>query len=374
MQLLFYALFKNPTDLVSFSAKKPCFDYTFAMQTRANCTTKVLTIQSSKTMAEIYQIPENNGNCNNGFNGIPFSIPVGGFGMGGLGMGGFGGLGNGFGCGMNGLAELFGFAIIASMFGFNGNGNGMFGGGNGANSAAYFANMVSNDTGRELLQNAITSQGEASRTAIQSLSTMIGQDFSIVNSAIQNIQNSLCQIANQQGMSTLQVVNAIQAGNATLASQLAQCCCDNKLLTVEQTNQLQSAINFVNSSVERGFASTNYETFKQTCEISKAIETSTNRILDGQRAAEMREMQNKIDSQAEVITQLRNAENNASQTAQFAAMLAPIQAQVNAIAAKQPNTVPVQWPQLTAVNTTPNAGVGFGNGWWANGFGNTVVF
>lgn len=33
-------------------------------------------------MSEIYQLPEN-GNNNGGFGNIPFSIPIGGFGMGG---------------------------------------------------------------------------------------------------------------------------------------------------------------------------------------------------------------------------------------------------------------------------------------------------
>ena len=57
-------------------------------------------------MAEIYQLPsENSGNA--GMGNIPFSIPIGGFG-GGL----FGG-----NYGMNGIADLFGLAIIASMFG-----------------------------------------------------------------------------------------------------------------------------------------------------------------------------------------------------------------------------------------------------------------
>lgn len=59
-------------------------------------------------MSEIYQLPEN-GN-NNGNATIPFSIPIGGFGMGG---GLFGG-----NYGMNGIADLFGLAIIASMFGW----------------------------------------------------------------------------------------------------------------------------------------------------------------------------------------------------------------------------------------------------------------
>lgn len=332
--------------------------------------------------AEIIQIPENNGGGNAGLGNIPFSIPIGGLGMGGYGMGGFGGFGGGmFGMGgMNSIADLFGLAIVASIFGWNGNGNG-FGGNRGncgggcgdggaAAAAAILASQLNTDSGREVVMNAITAQGEASRTAIQSLSTMLGQEFSTVNCAVQSIQNSLCQIANQQGMSALQVINAIQAGNASLASQLAQCCCNTELQMCQQTGTLKEAINFVNSSVERGFASTNYETYKQTCELSKAIETNTNRILEGQRAAEIREMQAKIDLQADIITQMRNKDDNRDQTAQIMAVIAPLQAQINAIAAKQPNTVPVQWPNIQAVNTTPNVGAGFG--WNGFGIGNVV--
>jgi hypothetical protein len=141
-------------------------------------------------MAEIYQIPESNSGAN-----IPFSIP--------LGNGGFGGFGNG----MNGIVDLFGLAIIASIFGW---GNGGFGGfGGGANGAGFISNQLNNDSGRELIMQAITSEGESSRSAIQNLATMVGQDFNLVNNAVQNVQSSLATIAAQQGMSTLQVVNAI---------------------------------------------------------------------------------------------------------------------------------------------------------------------
>ena len=54
----------------------------------------------------------------------------------------------------------------------NGNGIGGIGGGNNANANAQ----------REMLNNAILSQGEASRTAVTNLSTRLGQDFSVVNS------------------------------------------------------------------------------------------------------------------------------------------------------------------------------------------------
>ena len=64
-------------------------------------------------------------------------------------------------------------------------------------------------------------------------------------------------------------------------------------------------------------------------------------------------MQNEINRQGDIISQLRAQIDNANQTAQFAAMLAPIATQVNVLLAKAPQTVPVIWPQLTVTQTTP---------------------
>jgi hypothetical protein len=69
-------------------------------------------------------------------------------------------------------------------------------------------------------------------------------------------------------------------------------------------------------------------------------------------AVKERELQDKIDTQASIITQLRGQIDNDRQTAQFSAMLAPIVAQVNAIAARQPSTVPVIWPNLTVTESS----------------------
>ena len=102
-------------------------------------------------------------------------------------------------------------------------------------------------------------------------------------------------VGNQVGMSSMQVINAIQAGNCQIGSQLAQCCCD-----------IKGAIKDVAIGQERGFASVAYETQRQTCDIEKAIKDSTDSIIAGQRAAEIREMQDKIDSLRESKTVLQN--------------------------------------------------------------------
>lgn len=96
---------------------------------------------------------------------------------------------------------ILGF-LLGLMFGNGGFGNGIFGGGNNGGTA-YLGNMISNDNGRDLLMQAITNNGEMSRQAIAQLATVLNQDFNQVNGAIQTINNSLCNIANQQGMTTL---------------------------------------------------------------------------------------------------------------------------------------------------------------------------
>ena len=263
-----------------------------------------------------------------------------------------GGLGSGFGS-FNSIADLFGLAIIASMFGWGGNWGGGFGN-IGGNGAGFLSNQLNNDSGRELIMNAVTSQGEASRTAIQSLATMLGQDFNLVNGAVQNVQNALATIAANQGMNTLQVVNAIQNGNCQLASQFQECCCAQKLLTVEQGYQSQ------------------LRTVEQTNTLNGSIADLKATVIDKFCDLEKREMQAKINSQADIIGQLRGQIDNANQTNQIIgyvnSVISPLQTKVNEIAAKQLPTVPVVYPNIQAVNNTPYMGGYYGYN------GNGLVF
>ena len=272
---------------------------------------------------------------------------------------------NGFGNGLGG----WGGGILGFLLGlFFGNGGwGGFGGGFGGGNAGagFLSNQINNDSGRELLMNAINSNGEASRTAVQSLATMLGQDFNLVNAGVQALQSALSSLAIQEAVSVPQLINAIQSGNSDLASRFAQCCCENKLLVTSQGYENQLA--------------TVGQTNALTSAISSASQRNVDAIADLKATmigsfcdAKEREMQAKIDTQADIITQLRNAADNAAQTAQFAAMLAPINTKLAEIEGRQPNTVPVQWPNLTAVNTTPYVNGGYYGSPF--GYGNGITF
>lgn len=206
------------------------------------------------------------------------------------------------------------------LMGWGGNGFGF--GRNGQSEGNFLAGQLSNDAGRELLMQAIN--GNA--TAISQLATTLNCDINAVQGALSGLQGQLSQVGNQVGMGTQQVVNSIQAGNCQLGNQLAQCCCsindsitktnyENQISNLNQTNTLQNSINFVNSSVERGFSTVAYETANQTCELKNAIAAQTQVINDKFCQLEMREM---ARENRDLRDQVQAYQLSASQQAQTA--------------------------------------------------------
>lgn len=247
-------------------------------------------------------------------------------------------------------------SIVPGIFGGWNGGFGGFGGGSGAAAASLGAQATANNNAG-LILNAIN----GTDADVRLLATTLNTDVDSLKLGINTVQGAIAQVASQVGMSGLQVVNAIQAGNADLASRLCSCCCEmkqlvtsqgyeNQIATLNQTNQL-------GSQADRNARS-----------ITDAINAQSVMIADKFCEVKERELQGKIDTQAEIITQLRNQADNAAQTAAFAAMLAPINAKLVEIESKQPNTIPVQYPNVQAVTTTPymggfyGAGYGFGYG------------
>ena len=244
------------------------------------------------------------------------------------------------------------------LMGWGGNGWNGFGNRGNGQVGADLGNLINNDSGRELLMQAIQGNGNA----ISQLATTLNCTLGDIQGAINGVMSHIQGVGNQVGMSSQQIINAIQAGNSQIASRLADCCCENRLATCQQTNTLQNAINTVATGQERGFSSVAYETQRQTCDIRDSIKSATDSILAGQRDAEMREMQNKIDALREANSQKDVVINNGQQTAIFnqmiqsataplAGALATLQSDVNGVKCKLPETVTLPYSCATAVPT-----------------------
>ena len=242
----------------------------------------------------------------------------------------------------NGFGEGGWFMWIIFLFFLMGWGGNGWNNRNG-NQSDWLASQLNNDYGRDVLLQAVNGNGNA----ISQLATTLNCDINSVQTALNNISNAV-------GMNGQQIINSIQMGNNQLASQLAQCCCDNKLLATQQGYENRIAMQ------------------EQSCMLGGKIDNSTN-VISAQIAAqtnflsdkfcdlEKREMQSKIDSLREERSTLLGNISNAQQTAaiqQYVAnIVAPIAADVNAIKAAQPPTVAVPYPQLTAVPTVYAAGL-----------------
>lgn len=288
------------------------------------------------------------------------------------GNGGFGGMNNP-------LWMMFMYPFIMPFMSmWMGNGFGGFGGFGGNNGAGFISNQLNNDAGRDLILQAINGRADA----LGQLAQITNSDINSVQNAINIVGSKIQEVGSQVGMSGLQVINAVQSGNASIAAQLANCCCENRLGICQQTNTLSSQLANHDANVRlqlsQNEAADQLAVCQQTNTLQNQAERDTNSILNaiaGQNTLitkefcdlKERELQNKINTQGDIITQLRNQISNDKQTLQFNAAFHALDDKIDAIAAKQPNTVPVQYPNLVAANATPYVGnVGY-NGWGNGG-------
>lgn len=208
----------------------------------------------------------------------------------------------------------------------------MFTGDNGfgfGNKNGNLPNMINNDAGRELLMNAIQGNGNA-----------IGQLATTLNCDIKQINSTLQAMATQ-----------LQNSNSQLASQLAQCCCDNKMAICQQTNTLQSTINGVGNAMERGFSDNAFRMQTLACDLKTSANENTRAILGKLDQIEDSRKDREI---ASLTAQLTASQSRAERQSE----LQPIYKALADIQGKQPNTVPVQWPQIKAFQETPLCATG----------------
>lgn len=279
--------------------------------------------------------------------------------------------------------------VFLSVFAGN---NGLFGNRGGVQNAeiqnqlSALRDQINTNQNSTLLMDSIRGVDGS----VEKFASSINCDLNSVRDSINLIQQAICNVGGKVDMSAMQVINAINSGNASLASQLSSCCCnirqeianfrgDMQLQICQQTNSLQNSINNVAVGQERGFSSLAYETKDQTCQIKDSIRAAAETILEGQRNAEIREMQNTIDQLREAGAKKDVIINNGQQTAVFGQMIqsatAPIvnavsalQGDINSIKCKLPETVTLPYSCATAVPTNSLLGFGFGFNTFNNGF------
>jgi len=202
----------------------------------------------------------------------PFTMPVtpmygGGYGNGGFGFGGDGA-----------------WWLLVLLFAMNGGWGNGFGYGAGAGMPLYAMN-TNNDVQRGFDQSAIMS-------GINGITSDLCNGFAGVTNAVNTgfasaeIANNSRQIADMQQNFAMQT--AITGGMNNLQSQLAQCCCDNRLATAN-----------LNSTILSENCADRYEAANNTRDIINTINSGVQSLKDQM-------CQDKIDAKDDIIAQLRS--------------------------------------------------------------------
>jgi len=220
--------------------------------------------------------------------------------------------------------------LILALFGGWGNGNG-FGGGFGGNTNEYawLSNgqkdiMTNTNNGFDTLH--LSNQIEGTRDAIHNISTQLCDGFHGVSNQICNstadvtsaITNGFYNTeiaANNRQMADMQQnfnnqISTLNGFNG-LQSQLAQCCCDNRLATCQTQNIIQNEAN-----------TTRFADANNTRDIITNATANTQAILDKLCQLELDGVKAQLDAKNDKIADLQREtlmkDLQASQTAQNA--------------------------------------------------------
>lgn len=162
--------------------------------------------------------------------------------------------------GGRGFEDIIALIIVAAIFG-----NGNFGFGNNGN----------NSTEREMLMSAIQRNGVDLSQLASTLNCSAGR----LDDAIGNVATQICNLTGQVGMNSMQIINAIQAGNTALTSQICNCCCDLKQAIAESNYLTERGFCNTNQILSRGFSDLGYAFANQTCDLKQSASANTASII-----------------------------------------------------------------------------------------------
>nr|DAH35246.1 MAG TPA: hypothetical protein [Caudoviricetes sp.] len=210
------------------------------------------------------------------------------------------------------------YLIFLALFGGNGLGFGNRGlqGAEIQGQIDALRNQVADNHNSDLLMSAI----KGNDNAISTLAASLNCDFNQLQGGICAVRSAIEQVGGQVGFSAERVINAVNMGDCNVIQAIKDCCCNTQqnIIRMGYENQLgqkdieykiQTGLDFVNRSVERGFSGIGFQMQQDKCDIVRAGQDNTQRIIDTLNCHWQSDLQQRYnDARLELSQQKQNAE------------------------------------------------------------------
>ncbi len=175
--------------------------------------------------------------------------------------------------------------------------------------------QMSDNHNSDLLMSAINGNAQDLKT----LAANLNCDFNQLQTAVCSVRSAIDQVAGQVGFSAERVINAVNAGNCSVIQAIKDCCCqtqqniirmgyENQLGQKDILERIQSGLDFVNRGVERGFSATAFQAQQDKCDVIRAGQDNTQRIIDTLNLHWQQDLQQRYnDARLELSQQRQNA-------------------------------------------------------------------
>lgn len=148
-------------------------------------------------------------------------------------------------------------------------------------------NQMADNQNSNLLMGAIQGNGND----LKMLASNLNCDFNALQNSICGIQAGIQQLGGQVGFSAERVINAISQGDLQMTIALKDCCCqtqqniirmgyENQMGQKDIVNQMQQGFSYTNTGIERAASNLGYQMQQDKCDIIRAGENNTQRIID----------------------------------------------------------------------------------------------
>lgn len=200
--------------------------------------------------------------------------------------------------GMNGMNAWannpFAYLMFLALFRNGGFG---FGDGHGAGVATQgietqaqlnaIRTQLQDNQNADCIKQAIQGNG----FALSQLAQTLNIDFNTLQKCCCDVQAAIQQVAGQVGFSAERVIAAIERGNLGLLAAVKDCCCqtqkeliqmagDIKLQNCQMTAELRNGQRDLGFAITQGFSATAFQAQQDKCDILRAGQDNTQRIID----------------------------------------------------------------------------------------------